>query len=302
MSRTKSLYTAFVLLICCCHPGPATASENLVEQGRYIFYAAGCDCCHSSEQPLAGGRPIDTPFGTFYAPNITPDPEHGIGSWSEEDFIRALDDGVSPTGEHYFPVFPYSSYTRMTASDKSALWAYVKSQPAFAAGNRAHDPSWFIFSRRLVGPWKQGRFTRGTYADDPTKSREWNRGAYLVTALGHCGECHTPRGLLGGLRNDLYLAGSRNGPGGARAPNITPDPHTGIGNWSHQDLTTFLATGQRPDGRYTQGVMAEVLARSVMSLTENDRRSLATYLLSIPPVRHDVDSPLDPFEDDADEY
>jgi len=301
MYRAKSCYTALVLLICCCYPGPAPASKNLVEHGRYIFYTAGCAGCHSSEQPLAGGSPIETPFGTFYSPNITPDREHGIGGWTEEDFFRALNDGKSPTGEHYFPVFPYSSYTRMTASDKSALWAYVKSQPAIATENRSHNLSWFIFSRKLMGLWKQGRFTPVTYSDDPTKPHKWNRGAYLATAVGHCGECHTPRGPLGGPRDSLYLAGSRKGPGGTKVPNITPDTHTGIGNWSRQDLTTFLATGQRPDGSRTQGLMAEVLASSVMRLTEDDRHALATYLLSVPPVHHDVDSPPDPF-DDSEEF
>ena len=231
---------------------------------------------------------------------------HAGGCFRHPDGVRFVveldNEGVSPTGEHYYPVFPYSSYTRMTDHDKSALWAYIQSQPALATQERSHDLSWFLFSRKLMGPWKQGRFTSGAYTDDPTKSSEWNRGAYLATALGHCGECHTPRGSLGGPRQSHYLAGSRRGPGGGAVPNITPDLDTGIGKWSHQDLTNYLATGQRPDGRYTQGLMAEVLATSVMSLTEKDRQSLATYLLAIPPVNHDVYSPLDPFEDDSDEY
>jgi mono/diheme cytochrome c family protein len=245
---------------------------------------------------------VETPFGTFYAPNISPDTEHGIGSWTKEDFFRALDDGKSPTGENYFPAFPYASYTRMTDSDKSALWAYVKSQPAIATENRSHDLSWFIFSRKLVGLWKVGSFTPGTYSDDGTKSREWNRGAYLATAVAHCGECHTPRGPLGGMRNSLYLAGSKNGPEGNKVPNITPDPHTGIGSWSRQDLTTFLATGRRPDGTHVQGLMAEVLTTSLMQLTREDRDALATYLLSVPPIRHDVNSQPDTYAfDDSDE-
>lgn len=301
MYRSKSCISVLVTLIIFCCPGLAPASENLIEHGRYLFYAAGCAGCHSSNRPLAGGSPVKTPFGTFYSPNISPDPENGIGSWTKEDFFRALNDGRSPTGENYFPAFPYTSYTRMTDSDKSALWAYVKSQPAIATENRSHDLPWFMFSRKLVGFWKLGRFKPGIYSGDATKSGKWNRGAYLATAIAHCGECHTPRGPLGGTHNGLYLAGSRNGPEGNKVPNITPDTHTGIGSWSRQDLITFLATGQRPDGSRAQGLMAEVLANGLMQLTREDRDALATYLLSVPPVQHDVNSPPDTF-DDSDEF
>jgi mono/diheme cytochrome c family protein len=288
-------FIAVVLIICCFNAGLATASNNLVEQGKYLFNIAGCAGCHSSNQPLAGGSRIETSFGTFYTPNISPDREHGIGGWSKEEFCRALNDGKSPTGENYFPVFPYTSYTKMTASDKSALWAYIQSQPAIATENRSHDLSWFIFSRKLMGIWRLGNFTPGAYADDLTKSRQWNRGAYLATAVVHCGECHTPRGSLGGMRNRFYLAGNENGPDDTKVPNITQDTHTGIGSWSHQELTTFLATGQCPDGSHAQGLMAEVLATSVMRLTEDDREALATYLLSVPPANQEVNSPPDPF-------
>ena len=297
LHRAINCLVAVVLLICCFYPGPAPASENLVEQGKYLFYTAGCAGCHSSNQPLAGGRRIETSLGTFYAPNISLDREQGIGGWTEEDFCRALNDGKSPTGENYFPAFPYTSYTKMTASDKSALWAYIKSQPAIATENRPHDLPWFIFSRKLVGIWKLGRFTPGVYTDDPTKSREWNRGAYLATAVAHCGECHTPRGPLGGMRNGRYLAGNVNGSDGANVPNITQDTHTGIGSWSRHELITFLATGQCPDGSHAQGLMAEVLATGVMRLTEDDQDALATYLLSVPPVNQDMVSPPGPFAD-----
>ena len=286
-----------VLLICCFYPGPAPASKNLVEQGKYLFYTAGCAGCHSSNRPLAGGSRIETSFGTFYAPNISPDREYGVGGWTEEDFYRALTDGKSPTGENYFPAFPYTSYTKMTDSDKSALWAYIKSQSPIATENHSHDLPWFIFSRKLVGIWKLGRFTPGAYTDDPTKSRQWNRGAYLATAVVHCGECHTPRGPLGGMRSDLYLAGNEAGPDNTKVPNITQDAHTGIGSWSRQELTTFLATGQCPDGSHAKGLMQEVLATGVMRLTEGDREALATYLLSVPPVNQVVNTPVDPFAD-----
>jgi len=286
------------LLVFLCYPTTAPASRTAVEQGRYLFYAAGCAGCHNREQPLAGGSPVETPFGTFYTPNISPDPEYGIGSWTKEDFFRALDYGVSPSGESYFPAFPYTSYTRMTDSDKSALWSYLKSQSAVSKQNRPHELSLLLFSRKLAALWKMGHFTAGTYTKDPTKSPKWNRGAYLASAVGHCTECHTPRGPLGGLRNNFYLAGSRHGPEGGRVPNITPDPYTGIGRWSHEDLTTFLATGRRPDGSQAQGLMAEVLATSIMQLTDDDRDALATYLLALTPIRHDVASTPDPFNYD----
>ncbi len=301
MYRLKNCLKALFLLICWFSPLSASADRNLIEQGEYLFYAAGCAGCHSGDQPLAGGRPIETPFGTFYTPNISQDPDQGIGGWTEEDFYRALNDGKSPTGENYFPAFPYTAYTKMTAGDKAALWAYVKSQPAISKENQPHDLSWFLFSRKLMGVWKLGRFTTKAYSENPTKSRQWNRGAYLATAVSHCGECHTPRGPLGGTLNSLYLAGNLKGPGGAVAPNITPDTRTGIGNWSQQELAKFLATGQRPDGSFVQGLMAEILATSVKRLSGDDRDALATYLLSVPPVTRDVYSPSTAFAD-AEEF
>jgi len=295
LHRASYSLIAVLLIISCFNSVPALASKNFVEQGEYLFYIAGCASCHSSYQPLAGGSPIKTSLGTFYAPNISPDRAQGIGGWTEEDFCRALTDGKSPTGENYFPTFPYTSYTKMTTSDKAALWAYIKSQPAIATENRSHDLPWFIFSRKLVGIWKLGRFTPGAYTDDPAKSRQWNRGAYLATAVTHCGECHTPRGPLGGTRNGVYLGGNVKGPGDTKVPNISQDTQAGIGSWSRKELITFLATGQCPDGSHAQGLMAEVLATSVMQLTEDDREALATYLLSVPPANQEVNSPPDPF-------
>jgi len=273
------------------------AGDTLVERGRYIFTAAGCASCHTHDQVLAGGRPLETPFGTFYPPNISPDREQGIGGWSEADFMRALQEGVSPQGEHYYPAFPYTSYTRMTRADMQALYAYLMAQTPVARASRAHDLPWFLSSRKLLGLWKAGRFTPGRYQYDPERPADWNRGAYLAQALGHCGECHTPRGLLGGARGNRYLAGTRNGPEGAAVPNITQDRKTGIGDWSPAEQRDFLATGRLPDGAYTGPLMAEVLGSSSMSLTAADRQALATYLRSLPPIHHDIHYRFDPFAD-----
>jgi mono/diheme cytochrome c family protein len=274
----------------------ASAGDTLVERGRYIFTAAGCASCHTHDQVLAGGRPLQTPFGTFFPPNISPDREQGIGDWSEEDFMRALGGGMSPQGEHYYPAFPYTSYTRMTREDMRALYAYLMTQQPVPRANRSHEVPWYV-SRKLLGLWKAGRFIPGRYQYNPERPADWNRGAYLARALGHCGECHTPRGLLGGAQNNRYLAGTRSGPGGVRVPNITQDKKTGIGHWSPAEQRTFLASGRLPDGSYTGPLMAEVLGTSSMSLTAEDRQALATYLRSLPPIHHDIDYRFDPFAD-----
>ena len=266
----------------------AQGIEALIEHGRYIFNAAGCGPCHTLNQPLAGGRPIVTPYGTFYTPNITSDRECGIGSWSsDEDFVRALREGVSPRGEHYYPVFPYSSFTRMSRSDMLALRAYLMTQPKFAVPNRPHELPWFLTSRPLIARWKERWFTPGGFVPDPAKSAAWNRGAYIAQALGHCGECHTPRGFLGGPCAAAYLAGSQRGPEGNIVPNITSDRESGIGDWTHQQLITFLTTGRKPDGSTAHGLMAEVIAASCMHLNDYDRYALATYLSSVPAVARD---------------
>ncbi len=283
-------------LLCCAAAG-VTADDTQVERGHYLFGVAGCTSCHTHDLPLAGGRPLDTPFGTFYPPNITPDREHGIGAWSEADFQRALGEGISPGGEEYFPAFPYTSYTRIRPADRQAMYAYLMSQPPIARANRPHQLPWYVFSRRLVRDWKPGRFIPGEYADDPAQSAQWNRGAYLAMALGHCGECHTPRDLLGGLHRDRHLAGTPRGPENRPVPNITMDQGTGIGRWTPGQHHDFLSTGRRPDGSYTGPLMSEVLATSSLSLTESDRQALATYLRTLPPIHHDIHLRTDPFAD-----
>jgi len=271
------------------------ADRALVERGHYIFDAAGCGSCHAGVKPLAGGRPIETPFGTFYSPNITPHKKYGIGAWSEEDFVRALRHGKNPKNQHLFPAFPYTSFTGMRREDIVALRAYLMTQPAYAVKNKPHKLPPLFKSRAMVGQWKAANFRPGPYKTDASKSREWNRGAYLANSLGHCGECHTPRGMLGGMNRSRHMAGNRKGPGGIPVPNITPDKSTGIGHWKLHDLFNFFDRGIKPDGSSASGRMAEVLGSSSMRLTPADKRALATYLKSLRPIRSDVYSNDNPF-------
>ena len=295
--RTKCLAAVLGLTGCFCSMSVALASEDLLEHGRYVFYAAGCVSCHTSDQLMAGGRPVVTPFGTFYPPNITPHREYGIGAWTEEDIVRALREGLNPQGEHYYPAFPYPSYTRITRQDMRALYAYLMTLPASSRKIRPHDLLWPYSSRPMVAYWKVGGFTPGEFSANPEKSPQWNRGAYLADALGHCSECHTTRDYLGTPRHDRYLAGTCTGPDGRRVPNITPDRETGIGHWTCEELMTFLKTGRRPDGSYTDSLMAEVLGTSCMRLTGDDLHSLVIYLQSLPPIHNDLDALCAPFDD-----
>lgn len=266
----------------------ALGAESPVERGAYLFAAAGCLGCHTDVKnkgaPLAGGRALATPFGTFRTPNITADAETGIGAWSDADFVRALRDGVSPAGEHYYPAFPYPSYTRMSDADMLAIKAYILSLPAVRRENQGHELGFPYSWRSLLGVWKALNFTPGAMQPDPGKSEGWNRGAYLVEALAHCGECHTPRGALGGLDRDRWLAGTTDGPDGEKVPNITPDEATGLGAWSSAQITGALRTGLLPDGDVVGSSMGEVVENSTSRLVDADRAAIAEYLLSVPPI------------------
>lgn len=275
----------------------AASDDATLRRGEYIYRAGGCAGCHTGENAAdgenAGGRAIESPFGTFYAPNITSDRQHGIGAWSEADFVRALRDGASPSGKHYYPAFPYTSYTRLTDDDLRALWAYVRSRPAVARANDRHDLPWYVV-RPLVGVWKARYFTPGVFKPDPARSERVNRGAYLAAAAAHCAECHTPRDRFGGLQNDLHLAGTRDGPGGDLVPNITPDKETGIGAWRESDLAYYLETGLRPDGDSAGDLMAEVIDNGLRYLTKEDLRAIAAYIFSLAPIAHQVRKPREP--------
>jgi mono/diheme cytochrome c family protein len=268
------------------------ADPSALERGRTVFRQAGGCGCHTDFEhggaPLSGGRPIQTPFGTFYGTNITPDRETGIGGWTENDFLRAMSQGEAPDGTSYFPVVPYGSFTRISTRDLADLWAYLSAQPPVRRANRPHEIRPPFGWRFLLPLWKWLYFEPGEFHPDPARSARWNRGAYIVRGAGHCGDCHTPRGWLGGPRNDLALAGSEAGPEGELAPNITPDPTTGIGNWSVQDVVWLLQTGFKPDGDSVQGLMAEAIDHGYKDLPADDLESIAIYLRDLPPIHHEI--------------
>ncbi len=268
---------------------PATGADlTTIARGEYVMRAAGCLACHTDVKnkgaPLVGGRALHTPFGTFYTPNITPDREYGIGAWSDQDFLAALGQGVAPDGRHYYPAFPYPSYTGMSEGDMRDLKAYLFSRPPVAAPNRAHELSFPFGFRTALWPWKFLFFEPGRRVEDAAKDAQWNRGAYLVEHLGHCGECHTPRNSLGGIERERRLAGNPSGPDGKKVPNITPHPESGIGKWRDSDLTYFLKTGFLPDGDFAGGAMTEVIEESSSHLSDEDRAAIAVYLRSLPPL------------------
>lgn len=264
---------------------PPVAADDVMHQGEYLFRAAGCANCHSDEKnkgaPLAGGRALKTPFGTFYSPNITPDPETGIGRWSEAAFVRALREGTSPEGGHYYPAFPYTSYTQLADADLHAIRIYLFHQKPVRQANKPHELPWYLRSPASLRIWKMLFFNPGPFQPQPDQSAAWNRGAYLATAVAHCGECHTPRNFLGGFKESRRFAGNHDG---ADAPNITPDKKTGIGKWSRSDLVEYLETGAMPDGDYAGDVMAEVIDNSLSHLTKDDCQAIAVYVMSLPPV------------------
>ena len=270
----------------------ADVPAPLVLQGEYVYRAAGCFGCHTDHKhhgkPLAGGRALVTPFGTFYTPNITPDAQTGIGKWSEQDFIRALREGLDHSGEQLYPAFPYPAYTQLSDQDIRALWAYLRSRAPVRQANKAHDLKWFAPPRPLIRLWKALYFTPGAYQPDARKSATWNRGAYLAQAAAHCGECHTPRNALGGSDTNLRYAGTRKGPDNSVVPNITPDNKTGIGKWSARDLADYLESGLMPDGDTAGALMAEVIDDGLHYLRKDDLAAIAEYVTSLPAIEHAV--------------
>src|SRR4051794_13768127 len=263
----------------------ASAHAPDLANGLTAFNAGGCSSCHAVPgQPdrtrLGGGLAITSPFGTFYVPNISPDPADGIGRWSEADFVTALLKGASPDGTHYFPAFPYTSYQHAKLEDVRDLFAWLKTLPPVSGKVRDHDVPFPFNLRRNIGIWKLLFMDGKPFTPDPGASAQWNRGAYLVNALGHCAECHSPRNFLGGIIADKRFAGGPNPEGEGWVPNIT---QKGLGDWSEKDIAYFLETGQTPDGDTAGGAMARVI-RNTSQLSAGDRDAIAAYIKSLPPV------------------
>ncbi len=264
-----------------------SAEEFPISLGEYLVYAGGCIECHTAENddatPLAGGRALKSPFGTFYSPNITPDSETGIGAWTDDDFLRAFWEGKRPDGEHYYPAFPYTSYTGIRREDLLAIKAYLFSLEPVRQVEPEHDLAWYVSTRIAAGAWKLGNFESSRFVPSSDRSEEWNRGAYLVRHLGHCGECHTPRDVLGAIKSDREHAGSPATVDAEMMPNISTHKGDGIGSWSLSDIEYFLDIGMLPDGDFVGGSMAAVVDNNTSKLSKEDRLAIATYLKSVPP-------------------
>lgn len=289
---------ALTVVLCAALAAPAVSvaqEGDRVSRGAYLMKAGGCTTCHTDEKgggaPLAGGRALKTPFGTFFSPNITPDPETGIGGWSDDDFADAMLKGVGPDGDNYFPVFPYPTYTKMTREDALAIKAYLFTLPPVTRANARHDVPPPFGWRWTVSIWKLLFFDEARFVPDGTKADDWNRGAYLVEALTHCGECHTPRNFMGALDRSMHLAGTADGPGGELVPNITPHRGTGIGDWSVGDIVTLLRDGTKPDYDDVQGSMGEAIRDGLSALTDEDLSAIAIYLKSLPAIENVVKKP-----------
>ena len=271
-----------------CAQMAMAGDASLLERGEYLLHAGGCTVCHTADEgdapPLAGGHALETPFGTFYSPNITSDVETGIGGWTDDDFVDALWHGVAPDGSSYYPAFPYTSYTGMSREDALAIKAYLFSLDPVHRENREHELDWYLFSRLAAWGWQLINFTPGRFEMDPSRDATWNRGAYLVRHLGHCGECHTPRNWLGRMLTEFELAGNADGPAGKKVPDITTDREDGIGRWSTSEIEFFLEIGMLPDGDFTGGAMSPVIDDNTGRLTAEDRNAIAVYLKTVSPA------------------
>jgi mono/diheme cytochrome c family protein len=301
--RVKSILIALVgaAVIAACafwrltEPRPALSRDQWqayeqrgdATQGRIVFEAGGCASCHATPgQPdrlkLGGGLQLKSPFGNFTVPNISPHPVDGIGAWKVVDLANAMLTGVSPSGAHYYPAFPYTSFQRVKIEDIHDLMAFLRTLEPVAGKARDHDLVFPFNIRRGVGLWKLLFLDSKPLDADPAKSPEWNRGRYLVEGLGHCAECHSPRNVFGAIIADRRFAGSANLEGKGRAPNITSD-ESGLGKWSPKDIVELLTSGQTPDGDSIGGAMTEVV-RNTAELSQSDRQAIAIYLKSLPPL------------------
>jgi mono/diheme cytochrome c family protein len=252
--------------------------------GKVMFFAGGCASCHAgdSQDPtrLGGGAPLKSSFGTFHPPNISPDPEDGIGRWNEADFVTALLKGTSPDGQHFYPAFPYPSYQRMRLDDARDLFAYLKTLPPVKGRMPDQQLAFPLGWRRLMGGWKFLFLDGQPYRPDPSQSAQWNRGAYLVNGPAHCAECHSPRNALGGIKAGQRFAGGPEIDGQGWVPNIT---QKGLGDFSVQDIADLLETGRLPNGDAVGGSMRAVI-RNTSQLPAADREAMAVYLKSLAPV------------------
>jgi mono/diheme cytochrome c family protein len=288
--NTLDLFAGATALLITLAGGKGTASAGevdaqdftTVDRGSYLSILSDCASCHTvpqNNQQFAGGRPIETPFGKIVAPNITPDMETGIGSWTDDQFDNAVRKGIGRNGERLYPAMPYNAYTKMSRKDVLAIRAYLNTVTAVSNPVVANTLPFPLNIRMAMTVWDALYFTQGEYVFDPRQSTEWNRGAFLVDGPAHCGACHTPKTFLGGDKTSLYLQG---GPLQEwSAPNITNDARTGLGGWSEEEVAAYLKTGHNKITAAT-GPMAEAVGLSTSKMTDDDVKAIATYLKSLP--------------------
>ena len=260
-------------------PAPASFDPALVKRGRELAAIGNCNDCHTVRggKSFAGGLPVPTPFGTIYSSNITPDAETGIGRWSEAAFRRAMRSGVNRDGQHLYPTFPYDHFTNVSDEDDAALYAFLMTRPPVNAPARANELSFPLDQRFVIAGWKLLFLRHGTYQPDSSKSAEWNRGAYLVEGLAHCGACHTPRNGLGAERPNAQFAGGDVDNWHAYAINANSEAPI---PWNADALYAYLRQGWQPDHGTARGPMAEVVS-NLSSVNESDVRAIATYMASV---------------------
>ncbi len=262
-------------------PAAFNATPAQVERGRYLALAGNCAGCHTTRggAPYAGGLGIDTPFGTVYASNLTPDEGAGIGSWSAAHFWRAMHNGRSKDGRLLYPAFPYPSFTRVTREDSDAIYAYLRTVPPAPAPNAPHKLRFPYDTQAALAAWRALFFTPGTFVADPARPAEWNRGAYLVDGLGHCIACHGTRNVLGATEEKLGLAG---GPvENWYAPSLNSKREAGVADWDAQHVVALLKNGTSPRGS-VMGPMADVVYRSTQYLSDADLQAMAVFLKQLP--------------------
>ena len=266
--------------------GEAMEQGGDAGRGKFIFDAGGCASCHMTpgqddRTKLGGGLELKSPFGSFFAPNISPHPVDGIGRWKVADLINAMQAGVSPSGEHYFPAFPYTTYAHARAEDIRDLMFYLRTLPQVSGKAKPHTIGFPFNVRRSLGIWKLVNLDRSQIVDDASKPADWNRGRYLVEALGHCAECHSSRDFMGGVIERYRYAGGREmGDDNGWVPNIT-QAKGGIASWSLKDISYMLKEGDTPDGDSVGGDMKKVV-KNMAELPDADRDAIAVYVKSLP--------------------
>ena len=268
------------------HSDPNDTRPDIVKRGEYLARAGDCIACHTAPRGklFAGGLAMETPFGTLYSPNITPDAQYGIGTWSEEAFFKMMRTGRKPDGTLIYPAMPIAQYTKVTREDSNAIFAFLRTVEPVRQANRKHTLRFPFNQRELLYGWRTLYFREGEFQPDPTKSVEWNRGAYLVEGLGHCAMCHTKINMLGGSSPRDQFAGGLIPVQNWYAPSLTSDKDGGLGDWSIQDIMDLLQTGTSARGA-VYGPMAEVTYHSLQHLSDDDIRAMAVYLKSLPDNR-----------------